>query len=443
MTRALLKRLARGAITALVLTETSAHAEDLSFGRALKLAKQRAPEMRAARARLAGAEAGVGLARAGYYPTLTATGAVGEDASGDTRPTGVPAKPFFNIVQYTTSASATGTLRWNLYDFGKTGNSVAAAEASRDAAESSTGNDEASLVNRVAAAYLDVVYAMKTRDIQAGIADDREKSFIVVKALVKQGISPAVEELRSRSRIESARRDFEAADANMHQARVTLLALLGMDPKSEPKFSQPKLPKTRLDVEAAAKEAEEKKPSVLASKANASASDASVDAARSRYLPTIGVSGDANYRYFKIDTLDSWLPSRGASGSLFLTVPIYDPTNGSRLDQAKANALSATATYDLARREARTAASRAIVGLQTSEKVLDHAHKAAEATGAVLAVIRARFQSGLTSMLDLIEAETSDAEARIAEVNAEKSVDLSILNVYDATGRFTRLYDVQ
>lgn len=425
----------------IVATETPARADELTLGRALKLAKQRAPEMKAARARVANAEAQIGVARAGYYPGLNVTGSVTEDAAADRR-VFRPSEPPLNFVNYTTLASAAAQLRWTLYDFGKTGNAVDSAEAARDAASAGALDSEAGLISAVANAYLDVYYTQRARDIQHQIVEDREKSFVVVKALVKQGISPAVEELRSRSRIEAARRDLETSESRLSEAKVALLAFLALDTKSDPKFVQPKLSKPRMEMEAAAKEAEEKKPSVVAAKALATAAEETVDSTRARYYPTIGINGDAHLRYTKLDIFDQWFTNRGASGTIMLTIPIFEPSNSSRLDASKAEAARAEATYEQARRDARTEGARAVVALSTSEKVLDHARKAAESTGAVLAVIRARFAQGLTSMLDLIEAETSDADARVLEVNAERAVDAALIRVYLATGRFGRIYDV-
>jgi multidrug efflux system outer membrane protein len=419
-----------------------AAAEELSFSRALKLARQRAPELKAAKATLAGAEAQVDLSRSTYFPSLSATGTGSETGLSEYDPAPPPRTTPFLTVNYTTAAVASGALRWTVFDFGRTANAVDSAEAQRDSSQYGVSSAESDLVDAVGGAYLDVVYGEKVRDIERSIVDEREKLIVIVKALVKQALQPAVEELRAQSRAEAARRDLEQAEGDLAQARATLLLLVGLDVKAQVSVTAPRLPRPRMDVEAAGREAEEKKPVVLVAKANVAAGEASIAATRARYFPSLNLNGDATYRLSKFDTFDAWLPIRTLTGSVVLTVPLYDPSNYPRLDSAKADAAKAEATYELARRDARTEASKSVLLVTTSERVLDHAKKAAEASAAVLAVIKARYVQGLSSTLDLIDADTTDAEARLAAVKAERSLDGAAVRLLSATGRSGRLYDV-
>jgi outer membrane protein TolC len=258
---------------------------------------------------------------------------------------------------------------------------------------------------------------------------------------VKQAISPPVEELRTQARVEAARRDLEQAEGDLGESRALLLALLGLGPHAAASFVAPKVPATRSDVDAASKAAEEHKPRVLSAKANVDAQEAGVDAALARYRPSLGLTGDASYSYSKLDVFSGWLPARSAIGGVVLTVPIYDPTNGAQVDLARAQASQAEATYELEKRDARTDAARTVVRLTASERVLEFARKSADSSAAVLAVIRVRYGQGLSSILDLIEAETADATARVAAVRAEQARDAAAVHLLVATGRGARLYD--
>ena len=431
-----------GALAIALFLPTTVQAEELSFSRALKIARTRAPEMKLAKAKVSTGEAGVDTARAPYYPTLGATGTATEIASGERDGVFPPRTQPTNLVTYTTGMIAAASLRWTLYDFGRTGNNVDAAEATFSSDKADAANTEAQLLGTVANAYLDVVYDEKIRDIDKAIVDDREKSTTVVKGLVKQGLSPAVEELRAHSRVEAARRDLETAEATLAQARVSLLAFLGLDPKAATAFAVPRLPRQRLDADGAMKEAEDRQPAVITAKAAAHSEVFQVDAARARYYPSLQLQGDASYRYANVDIFNQWLPTRTATGSLVLSIPVFDASIPANLAAAKADQARANATFDQTKRDARTEAVGATVALSTNERVLEHARKAAEASTAVLAVIRARFLQGLSSMLDIIEAETSDASARIAAVQAERALDGAVVRVLVATGHTARLYDV-
>ncbi|HSO31747.1 MAG TPA: TolC family protein, partial [Labilithrix sp.] len=344
-------------------------------------------------------------------------------------------------VTYVTAATGAASLRWTVLDFGRTGHAVDVAQATREANVAGVLDTEASLVATVANAYLDVVYGEKVREIARSIVDEREKSVEIVKGLAKHGLAPAVDELRARARVEAARRDLELADAQLAEARAGLLAFLGLDTRSPPSFVAPRLPRQRPDVEGAVKDSENK-PAVVSARHGLASEEAGVDAARARYYPYLSLSGDASYRYARVDVYDQWLPTKVASGALVLTIPLYDPTTGPRLAGARADVEKATAIYEQTRRDARTEAAKSAVVLGTNERVLDHARKAAESATAVLTVIRARWVAGLSSTLELIEAETSDAEARLASVRAERSLDGATVRLYTATGRTARLYDL-
>src|SRR5258706_7490621 len=63
-----------GIVLGLTFAALRAQADEISFARGLRLARDRAAEMRAARAKLATADAQLTLARAPYLPSLIATG---------------------------------------------------------------------------------------------------------------------------------------------------------------------------------------------------------------------------------------------------------------------------------------------------------------------------------------------------------------------------------
>ena len=419
----------------------AARAETLGLSRALRIARDRAPELKAARAQVASSEAQIDLARAGYLPTVAATATGSEAGSSEQAPIIPPRTIALTNVTYLTAATGAASLRWTFLDLGRTGNAVDSAKATRDASNGRVLDTEAQLASVVANAYLDVVYGEKARDLAKAIVDERERSVEIVKGLVKHGLAPAVDELRAHSRVEAARRDLDVADAQLVEARAGLLAFLGLDPRSAPSFTAPRLPRQRPDVEGAVTDSENR-PSVVAARYDVASEEAGVDAARARYYPYLSLNGDASYRYARLDVYDQWLPTKSASASLVLTIPIYDPTNSPRLASAKADVDKASALYEQTRRDARTEAAKSAAVLSTNERVVDHARKAAESASAVLTVIRARWVSGLSSTLELIEAETSDAEARLAAVRAERSLDGATVRLYTATGRTGRLYDL-
>lgn len=78
---------------------------------------------------------------------------------------------------------------------------------------------------------------------------------------------------------------------------------------------------------------------------------------------------------------------------------------------------------------------RAVLQVRSDAAALASATKAAEDAAGVLTVVQARYLQGLSGPLELIDAESSDAAARIARVQADYAYDLGIVRALVATGR--------
>src|SRR5262245_50101837 len=91
-----------------------AEGEVLTLGHAIGLVQKRSPSLRGARAQAESEEAQADVARAPYYPSLTASVTGSAAATRDTQPAPPPID-LFAFVQY--SAAGTGALsaRWILF----------------------------------------------------------------------------------------------------------------------------------------------------------------------------------------------------------------------------------------------------------------------------------------------------------------------------------------
>lgn len=426
-------------VAPVVQPTAEAAGETLTFARALELGLARSPVLAAARARSDSADARTTQARAGYFPTLSASLTGGGATVRDTQPAPPPSDQVFVYVTNSVSATAAVSLRWTLWDFGRTSNAATSAEASLRAAQANATSVEAQVIGDVSTAYVNLVYREKLGEIASATVANREKWALLSKALVKSGLQPAVEELRAGVRLESARRDRAGVLADAADGRVGLATLLGLDPAQPLHVTAPKLPTAEADLERAVREAEEKNPQVTVAEATAEARRADADAATSRYLPSLGLQGDASYRFAHYDRNDALISARTASAQVVLTAPLFDIGIPSGVSAARADARQAEATGQAAKLDARREAAQAAVALKSSLTVLTHAKKAAEASAAVFAVIQARYTQGLSPPLELYDAETTDIQARSERVRAELSQTLATVRLLVATGQTRRL----
>jgi multidrug efflux system outer membrane protein len=421
-----------------VLGSHAAHAEEtITLERALVIARHRAPEIAAARANVDQEVAQASAARAGYMPTLSATLTGQSSATRDQE----TVSPQYATVQTAVPYAATGVgalaMRWTFYDFGRTGNNVANADAQLAASQSALDATVAVAMANVANAYMTVVYDEELRRLAQVTVANRERLLTTTKGLVKTGILAPVEELRAVSRLESAKHDLSVAETAALDARSLLAGYLFV---SGPfKVAMPELPKLDTDDARVRQAAADKRETLAQQRHAVEANHAAADAARSRWYPTLSFNVDASQRYQQITSATAVNDTRAVAGSLVATIPIFDWTIPTGVDNAEANAAQGEAQLADATRDAKTEASRAAIAVNGAVEEIDHSDKAAVAAAAVFAVIQARFERGLASPLDVIDAESADAAARIARASDQLTHAQSVVRLMLATGQASRL----
>ena len=132
--------------------------------------------------------------------------------------------------------------------------------------------------------------------------------------------------------------------------------------------------------------------------------------------------------------------TRTASAILALTVPLFDATIPAAVDGATAEASVAAAQLAGATRDAKSEAARAAVAVRQrrqrnracAQGRRCFGHRLRRRQGALHA-------QGLASPIELIDAESTEAEARIARTNAEMAQALGVVRLLVATGQSQRL----
>jgi outer membrane protein len=424
----------------------SARAETLSLGRALELAKKTAPSLAIARADVDGADARVTIARAGYVPSLSAnvSGSTGLGISvTPVNPKANGGDPLFTRGYTAYGATGAAHMRWTLWDFAR-GPHNAEANAGLEGAAIGLRATEAEVIAHAATTYMNVVFLNELRELAAATVAQREKMAIITKALVKAGVQPPLEEIRSQSRLEAARRDLANSDSDLKVVRVQLALLVGADPATPIAVSAPRFKnELRTSTEAAMQQAEKQHPSVRAADVNVRVQDAQADQAFARYLPVLSLAVDGRFSYSYADPGNLVIPDRDLSGQLALSIPIFDLGTVGNVGVARADARGAAANLLERKRAVRSDAAQASEALISAEAVVEHAKKAAENAAIVVAVVQARYQQGLSSALDLINAEGDDVDAKSAQIRADLSRSLAAIRLLTATGNAKKLEGIQ
>jgi len=399
----------------------------------VRMAMKSSPDQKLAEARVARAEAESDLAASGYLPRVDA----GVRGGGNTERSTFLFRQSQFVVN-SAHAEARGGAHWTVYDFGHTGNAVDAADAAHTAAERGRDATRAAVTRHAAELYVSVLFDEQLVLSKRTAVKHRTRFLAVAKGLVSQGVRPALDEARAKVNLDSAKHDLTAAEARLGLDRARLAVLVGMEPERLPSLAPAALPGAEEDGVRAAN-ASEKRPEVGEAVATVESHDQRVDSAWAAHLPRVEVDVAGSYRLTQYDYADQLLPRAEASGMLSITVPLFDSSINARVDVAKADLAAARAREEATRRHVRLEAYEAALQLKSARALKARARELSNTASSTLAVVDARYQQGLATSLELVDAEQTDLEAREALLTAELRLQLATVQVLAATGKVQSL----
>lgn len=272
----------------------------------------------------------------------------------------------------------------------------------------------------------------------SAVAAERQKALARTERRLREarrrlevGLDTRQEVLRWQVELEVARAGLADTEAAALVARLELADVLDQPFDA---VGEPQLPETAVvdalltwaeglepgDVLRRAEGDLDELPEVRSARAEAAASSEAVRGARSQLLPRLDAA--ATFGWLENETLEpdefeTW------SASLSLTVPI-DLRGDRRARVAEARALERQAEtgIDDVRAAARLEVGRALAGVLRGRSNLRSARRAVEEAAARRELLARQTEVGLTSLLDLVDADTTLVAAEVARATAR--VDL-------------------
>jgi outer membrane protein TolC len=347
-------------------------------------------------------------------------------------------EPFFNFGTGGVSPNATSAtldLQYTLLGAGKlaelrrSGASLVSAEANETAAEF-----------RAALATDAAFFAVLAESELARVAAERlrraTEQFSVARARVRVGQAIASDSLQLLLEMNRAQLQVLRRDSALAVSRLALGRRVGVsgpvDAASVDSAPPAPLP---ITLESAVTELRASGPEIIAARATEVQADATVSAARERYLPALTVGAT-------IGTYDSkFVPSKLTRSQVTVAVswPLWD---GGRREVAVARA-TAQADAAHARREdaERAAAERmaaAYNGHETARAGIELARVGVTVAAEAYRVQSARYREGATTILDLLEAQVALSEAAVELVQARYAARLALAEIEALLGRRIR-----
>jgi outer membrane protein len=407
--------------------QAPAGAEKLTLADAEKIAIQNHPQIQAATALAAAASAQVKEARSAYYPTANGD-LTGVEAETDSRiAAGLLNSPaVFNKFADGISVNQLVT------DFGRTYHLVKSSDLHAKAATENIVTSRADVILGVDNAYFAALKAQAVLQVAEETVKSRQLVADQVTALaanqIKSGLDVSfakVDLAQAQLLLIQAQNDFQASQANLSTA-------LGYPtPRIFNLTEEPVPPAPPANVQDLIQEAFRDRPELISQRFSVNSAQSYVTAERDLWLPSISGAGVAGL----VPVRQQPLPSRYAAAGFNVTIPIFNGhLYGALRNEAQAQE-TAQEQYlrDLQDRIARDVqnawlnANSGYQRLSVTQQLLDEANMS-------LNLAQARYKLGLSSIIELSQAQLNQTQAEITNVSAKYDYSALIAALNYQTG---------
>lgn len=373
------------------------------------LALRRNPKTRLAWAAIRSSEAGVEIARAGYWPTINATLSAQRN-----RVLNFSGLPFATLTRYGASVS----LSYLLWDFGTRSGQLDQAKFELAASYLSQDQTLQDVILQVEQAYYQVLGFQAVVEANRLSLKDAETNLAAARDRRTSGVATLGDVYKAEAAYAGAQLTLQQSEGQLAGARGQLATAIGDSPDTPLMLAPweqevaPALPER--DVTDLIADARNARPDLLASKVREESAAANITATRGRGLPSLDFSANAGHN----KTLNVGKSSQ-YSMLLNLNVPLFAGFGDrAAVRQAEAQLDTARATTDDLRNQVELQVWQAYQDLRTARATLESS--AAQLKSAQLAedISNARYKNGLDTILDLLSAQTTLANARVQEVQA-------------------------
>ncbi len=386
------------------------------------------PDLNQQRAGVRAQDENIPRATAGWRPNVAGTGQFGfnylETVQGGARTHGA------------TKPSNVGlTVTQNIFNGGRTLNSVRQAESNIFGAREVLRNTEQDVLQNGATAYMNVL-----RD--TAILDLRRNNITVLEEQLRQtrdrfnvGEVTRTDVAQAESSLASSRSDYFAAQANLQNSIANYRQIIGVEPtRLEPaRTIEDLLPKSMASAVALALN---EHPAIQAAFHAVDAAALQVKLIEGELYPTLNVVANVQHQTDYLGIRNATLFNGSIVGQV--SVPIY--TGGdiyARTRQAKESLSQARLQADLQRDSVRAAVVSAWGALDSARAVIQSAKAAVKAAEIALDGIREEAKVGQRTTFDVLFAQQTLLNTRVSLVTAQRDRVVASYAVMAAIGRLS------
>lgn len=373
------------------------------------IALQRNPKTRLVWLAIRASEAGVELARAGYWPQIDAT-----VNAGRSRSLSAIGSPSNTQTRYGASVS----LNYLLWDLGGRSSSLAQAEFELSAARLSQDQAVQDVILQIEQAYYQVLGLQAVVDVNRQSLKDSATSLAAARERRTSGLATVGDVYKAEAALAGVRLAMQQAEGQLAVAQGVLATAIGDSPERTLSLAVwdatfvAELP--TQSVTSLLEDASQARPELLVAKAQEMAGAAKLSAIRASGLPNLSVAASTGRT--EVNTVGQ---SSQFNAQLSLQIPLFAGyADRAAVHQAEAQLDIARANREDLQGQVALQVWQAYQYLRTAAAVLDSS--AAQLKSAQLAaeVSTARYNSGLETILDVLTSQNTLAKARVQQVQA-------------------------
>jgi len=407
--------------------------EELTLERVVAIARERQPDILAARGSIDAGQGKVGQAKSRFLPQVDGNAALSRFS-----PAGSYANPNGNDASYG-QISAGVTVNQMLYDFGKTATQVALQETNVQSSRADLVSVEERVVLNAKLAFFELLKQMKKRAVAADTVAQFEKHRVQAMGFFDAGVKPKYDVTKAEVDLSNAKLNLIRSENGVRLARVALNAAMGFSqaPGYEVKDSLDFTP-FPVPLADAVEQAYARRPELKTLLLKKKAAEQAVLLAGKGDSPFLGGTAGASYGGEKFPLDEGW------NVGLTLSVPVF---NGNKtryeVGEAEANLAVIAANENALRQAIYKEVQQGYLTLREAEERIQASRLIVRQAEENYGIASGRYEAGVGNPVEVADADVSLAGAKTNHVEALYDYKIAQAAIEKAIGAQAAAADAQ
>jgi multidrug efflux system outer membrane protein len=402
--------------------------QDPDLRELVRVALEENKDLRIAVTRVDQARALLGVTRAAQFPQIDAS------ASATTNRTSQNVPPRGQGVE-TGLLATTLDLSFEIDLWGRLRRATEAARAELLASEEARHAVVMTLVSDVATTYLQLRELDLELEITRRNVASRRQSLQIVRDRFEGGLSSALDLRQAESELASTAAQIPDLERQITQTENQLSILLGRNPgavtRGLPLTGQTFPPAVPAGLPSALLE---RRPDIRQAESTLVAANARIGVAKAAFFPQISLTGFFGVESASLSDLFTG-PSRIWQFGPTVTLPIFNAgRNRANLQLTEAQQREALLRYEQAIQQSFREVEDALIAHRKAREELAEQDAAIRASREALAIAELRYTSGLTSYLNVLDAQRTLLTAEVAQSRTLGAQLVAVIQIYRALG---------